>query len=944
MTENNENVISSEVDAELAEELNAAAEEIADDGIPTPKPPLSSKFPPFLAKFMRHFDDMPHMWLALGFPILIMCLIYTALKVWPFGDNSVLVLDLNGQYVYYFEAIRDFFRGEQGILYSFERALGGEFLGIVAYYLASPFSFIVALFPEGMITESLYLILVLKCGLSGMNMCIYLHKSHPTKPVYELIFSVMYALTSYGVVMQHNTMWFDCVLFLPLILLGVESVIKYGKYKLFTITLALAVLSNYYIGYMVCIAVAVYFFFYYFTCTQNERNPLQESNHFLKTLGRIGLFSIIAVGIASAMIIPAYYSLQFGKSDFSNPSYQFMQKFDFLDMMAKMYPGSYDTVRPEGLPFVYSGLLTFIFLPLFFTSENIPTKKKVGYGLLSGFFVFSFAASTIDLVWHGFQKPNWLNYRYSFIFCFVIIVMAYLAFEHLEKFSRQKIFAVGLALGLLILVFQKLDMENVKDLTTVWISVFFIFLYMALLSFCHKNNRTGNTASILLVVVLLELFANGLCDVVSLNIDVRFSSRKGYKEFQDKWTPIADMVNENDDGFFRAEKTTHRKTNDNFLLNLNGLSNSTSTLNKKQIDFLNQMGYSSKSHWSKYLGGTPVSDSLLGIKYLLAQNTDEINAVWGSPKYKDRENRTVAYENQYAMSVGYTVSPNLINFEMSSESSPFERLNMLVAQMLGETEPVPLFVPYTDVHVGTRNITVTSVAGHMKYAKTTTSKAADVTFAIENVANGYEMFVYFPSDYTRDTKLQLNGEDLPEQFNAPSEFFTNETFRIVSLGAHKQGEPLDLTMSLSKDEVYLKADEYYIYYLDEALFREIMPILQAGNFNIEEHTDSTLTGTITATEERDQMLLTIPYDKGWKAYVDGVETETYEILGAITALDLTPGAHTVELKYRPWSVYAAAAISGTSVLVLTGIIVADSMIKKKRLAQLSSREPGTEQL
>ena len=162
-----------------------------------------------LKKISSSFSGMKHAFLAFFLPILVMALIYTAHKVYPFGENSVLVLDLNGQYVYFFEAMRDFFRGEQGILYSFERALGGEFLGIVAYYVASPFTFITALFPEGMITESLYVMFLLKCGLCGFNMCVYLHKSHPTTSINELIFSIAYALTSYAIVMQHNTMWID---------------------------------------------------------------------------------------------------------------------------------------------------------------------------------------------------------------------------------------------------------------------------------------------------------------------------------------------------------------------------------------------------------------------------------------------------------------------------------------------------------------------------------------------------------------------------------------------------------------------------------------------------------------------------------------------------------------------------------------------------------------
>ena len=132
----------------------------------------------YIRRAISSFDGMRHSFIAFLIPAAIMVLIYTAIGVWPVGKNSVLVLDLNGQYVYYFEAIRDFFRGEQGILYSFERALGGEFLGIVAYYLASPFSIITALFPEGMITESLYVMLILKCGLSGFNMCTYTPRSY----------------------------------------------------------------------------------------------------------------------------------------------------------------------------------------------------------------------------------------------------------------------------------------------------------------------------------------------------------------------------------------------------------------------------------------------------------------------------------------------------------------------------------------------------------------------------------------------------------------------------------------------------------------------------------------------------------------------------------------------------------------------------------------------
>ena len=130
-------------------------------------------------------------------PAALMWLIYIAMKVYPFGEESVLVLDLNGQYIYYFEALRKLLHGEGSILYSFGRTMGGEFLGIFAYYLASPFSFIVALFPQSMMTEALLVLFLLKTGLCGLNFGIYIDQTRRRSPVSTVIFSTMYALCAY---------------------------------------------------------------------------------------------------------------------------------------------------------------------------------------------------------------------------------------------------------------------------------------------------------------------------------------------------------------------------------------------------------------------------------------------------------------------------------------------------------------------------------------------------------------------------------------------------------------------------------------------------------------------------------------------------------------------------------------------------------------------------
>ena len=278
----------------------------------TPLAPRKS-FRDLAENFVSH---QKYLLLCFFVPLGIMALLYLCMSVYHEGE-CVLVLDLNGQYVYFFEALRSFLQGDGSLLYSFGRALGGEFMGIFAYYLSSPFSLLVAVFPKENITEAILTILLLKTGCCGLTFGIYLEATRKERNrVAAVLFSTVYALCGYCVVMQHNTMWFDNVLLLPIIMLGIENMVKFGKFRLFVISLSLAVLSNFYIGYMTCIFVAVYFVYYYFSRTPEERNPRGEKLHALKSVGRITLYSVISIAICAALLLCTYYSLGLGKTTF----------------------------------------------------------------------------------------------------------------------------------------------------------------------------------------------------------------------------------------------------------------------------------------------------------------------------------------------------------------------------------------------------------------------------------------------------------------------------------------------------------------------------------------------------------------------------------------------------------------------------------------------------
>ena len=917
-------------------------------------------------KWAGRLSNYGYLLIAALVPAVIMYLIYLVRGLYPFGDECVLVLDLNGQYVSFYDALRDILRGDADLLYSFSRSLGGEFLGIFDYYVASPLAAILVLFPKNRLLEGLLVLFLLKIAITGFTMGFYLHKrSENLNRLAVIAFSTMYALCSYAVVQQHNSMWIDALMWLPLLTYGIEELIRHGRFRLFVFTLAISVFSNFYIGYMVCIYVAAYCVYYYLAHNRNnENNPTSERNHFFKSVGRVAFWAALALGIAAIAILSAKYSLGMGKDEFSTPKWEITQKFDFVDFLYKFLPGSYDTVRPAGLPFVYCGMLTLLTVPAFFLSKKFSAREKVAAGFFILFFVLSFATSSIDLIWHGFQKPNWLNYRYSFMLCFFLVVLGYRAFDRIEYTSRKTLTAIAAFIGMFIIVAQKLtpylfvkgqeanDDFKFRPFATIWLALACLAVYFVLICLQGKVTlRKKETVSAILVfAVCAEIFLNGLCDINALDEDVTYSNYSKYNNFMNSFVPIVDTVKEYDDGFYRMEKTYHRKTNDNFNLGIKGLSLSTSTLNRKTIDFLQDMGYASKSHWSKYLGGTPVSDSLLGVKYLISETTNDLSHYYGEPIFTPEDygydedtprldKEFDVYFNEYALSIAFAVSDAWEGIDLTRcdgpykckipdcphYDNPFDRLNAMITAMLGAEETVQVFAPATqNGDPETVNLKVSTAELHNSYKMESTSQTATLTYSY-TVPTDTELYFYVPTWYTRKVKLAVNN-------SSKGTFGDNETTRIISLGKVNEAEmSLKLTLDNTSNNFYVIPHDSYVYYVNWDVFTDAMKQLGERQLVIDASSkDSHLTGTIT-TDTASQLIYTsIPYDAGWKIYVDGEHVETLPISDeTLIAFRIEgTGEHTVEMKYMPNIIAFGFAVSGICALLFVLILIFYRYLKR----------------
>ncbi|MBQ9415375.1 MAG: YfhO family protein [Clostridia bacterium] len=862
-------------------------------------------------------------YLLLG-AVLAMCIMYGIdifLQIPPYGDGSVLVLDLNAQYVYFFEGLRRAIYGDASFLYSFSRSMGGEFLGIYAYYLASPFSYLVALFPQGAMQEALTTIFILKTGFLAYTFGWYLHKTHKVKShVSVVLFSILYAFTTYAVVMQHNTMWIDSLIWLPILTYAIEQLVRFGKYKLFVVFLTLTVVSNFYIGYMVCLYVMLYFFCYCIGHGKDSSNPLGEKAHFIKSLFRIGFWSLIAIGISLFMIWSAYYSLTFGKTTFSTTNWKPSYRFEIHELLVKFFPGTYDTVEPAGLPFVYCGVLTLMLIPVYFLHSKSTHREKIGYALLCLILLFSFTISSADIFWHGFQKPNWLNYRYAFLLTFLLLVMAFKAYNALEENHKgtRWLFLSGVGVLGVIAWLQTVEGSELDKTKTILFTILAVVLYLCLVPFSLTRKKSGRVASgVLLFVIVAEVFLNAIICLDLFDKDVAYTHYSYYQNYNEKIREIMEITMTEDPTFYRMEKTTERKKNDAFVFGMRGVAGSTSTLNQSTLDFLNKIGYPAASHWSYYYSGSPLNDSLLGIKYVASDKPID-NSVY-KLAYSDSADYYASFLNPYALSIATGADEAFVDFDIDSYGKDvISRLNGIYSALVGSEEELQIFKPisYTVSHTG---LASSNYGEHyVRYTKLNSydENSLNLFFYLDKDT---DVFLYMGSDYPRSVKLTVNGNTYASETDVM-------TKRIISLGTQSANLPVLVGIQPNDTDFYLLQDIPALYTIDYELFGQVIEKLnRQALITSEKSNDDTIRGTMHIDRDNTPVFTSIAYDEGWKVYIDGERTAVFESMNALLAFRADAGDHEVVLKYRPNCIVYGSLIS----LVFAVFFLAFCALEKK---------------
>ena len=456
--------------------------------------------------------------LAFATPAAMLLVLMFVTSVAPFGEYTLLYSDMYHQYFPFFKEFREALRSGDSLLWNWSAGMGMDYLGLISYYLASPLNLLSVLVPDSFVLDYFTLLTPIKLSLASGFFAILLKKLYGRDDLSLVLFGSFYGMCAWALGYQWNIMWVDTFAMLPLVVLGTILLLRDKKYILYTITLALSILANYYVGFFVCIFVLLLFFCY-------EICRFKGVWRFLRDFCRIAIFTVLAIGMTAILELPALAALQDTYSSINKfpegfqlnmvsgeavtaaqeawnafktakeageetfPLWWEAIKASFPPVMEGMktvagqMAGGLTPTYIDGLPNIYCGVFPVALAFLFLLTRQVKLRDKFCCVLLLLFFMNSFIIRQLDYIWHGFHFTNQIPYRFSFLFSFVLLYMAYRAWLVRDALKIWQILvAGGLSLGLLLI-----NEEMHTDAAFLVFNLAFLGLYLVLMLYGHKD-------------------------------------------------------------------------------------------------------------------------------------------------------------------------------------------------------------------------------------------------------------------------------------------------------------------------------------------------------------------------------------------------------------------------------------------------------------------------
>ncbi len=775
--------------------------------------------------------------LAFILPVTIMALALLRIQVWPGGKFTLLIYDLKAQFAPVIASLRYFGKGDSSLFYSFCGALGNNaFLNYISYVL-DPIVWMSVFLPLEHLPNVVYFITLIKIGLCGVGAGAYFFFGMKGRrhPLAILLLSTCYALMSYNVMYSQWILMFNVVALTPVILIGIERIIDGEKGMLYVLFMTLSLYYNSQLSFMVGLFSILYLMY----------RLSEEYGEWKRVIRRFLICNILCAGLYMPVALPVMFNILNGR----------MQAYNYMSDRFFYYPlwrtikqflsCQYTTIESRGLPNLFCG--TFIpLLAIFAVILPINSiRTKVMSVSIIVFFMISFCTVPLNQFWHGFNEPNSYPARYSFLLCLFLLILGY---------------------QVVSFVYEKTHLPK----STVYL-----------------------IEGIAMLVTCIEMYLNAGFILTSLNLEMNYLINSEY-QFQIRETKAAlDSIDDTD--FYRVGKDLQLTYNDGMLFGFNGIGYFFSLFERGTMDFIGKLGYSQNEHVLTGIGGTPVSESILGVKYKMLREPKMFGY------YEDFNNDglfNIQY-NKYALPLAF-----LINYGAFAPNSDYEitegleKHNALVYQELVLSELLGERIhAYENIDYTIEKMDSDDFARHIKMRFIVT-REKPIWIYCKDEHNGNRVTASNRRESTSESDSfgeKRGGAFLTVNGEPRYPFVDNISTMCVYLGTFKLGEEVEVEAACVSEF----DDPWIAYYNAEETELALETIRETG-VEITEHKNGIIKGRINVRDDDDLVIMTLPAMKGYRVKVDGIRTEYGAYRDALLALKMEPGEHIVEISFVPY--------------------------------------------
>jgi len=774
----------------------------------------------------------------------------------PSGGRSIFMLDFSDQYFPFVYEFTYRLRTGGSLLWSWNLGGGSNYLFHYAYYLTSPFNILAAFFPSSLLREVLTIFVVIKIGLAGLFMAMYLNYVTKKKDILLPAFASLYALCGWMLIYYHNIIWVDVAYIAPLVILGAHRLIIERRYKLYVISFALALFLNFHIAFMLALFIILYFFAIAIINYNNLKDFLINGLY-------MALSTLLAIGLSAWLIIPVFSSLlSFDRFQSDVPtSFSWLRSWyllfsEFLAFSAN--PTFSRVVASDAPPNVYTSLIALMLFSVFLISKEIKLKEKIVYTVSLLFLILSVNNNMLQFAWHGFSTTIGFPFRFSFLLSLLLAMLAYKAYIILAYHGIRKKDIVALVVGIIpFLIAGHLSLEEERNILVYnYVLGLSIILAIVLLYIAYKNNYDKMIMPIKICICLIIF--------VELSFSSFFAaSMTGENNIVNNYSEILLSRNADNNDFFRTDFTRMNRHNEislNHDSGINGISFWSSAINQATASFYQDMGIP-VSIWSSryiYFETSPLTNAFLNIRYLVERDDNPA----GDEHFFERiaqVDDTVLLRNNYYLPLGF-----MVNNEFSNWQGDINHL----------------FVSQNELFRA-----ATGLEGDLFQIHTLTYDSEDGIYRFDfTMPEEGDLFsVSTLRVHTRLYEYPHTVRHIGTNYPAIHHLGSFEENTHIRLGFHRGDDRGERTIEVA--------------IIDRELFANGHALLNQNTLDIASYSDTNISGYIDVAS--DGLLYTsIPYDNGnWRAYVNGERIDITLIKDAMIGIELEAGSFEIEFRY-----------------------------------------------